>query len=95
MVWVGEPPVADYEPEALPNIASEDVEPRSWHAFVAPRRGWALDDFDWTVIASAFGGLVGGALADRLAQVRVLMRVICRYSLFDVALPAGARKGAR
>lgn len=121
VVSVGEPSVADYEPEVLPSIASEDVEPRRWHALVAPGRA-ALDAFDWPVFAfalpaptavtgsaasarrfmpgasldaSAFDRLAGGALADRLARVRVLMRVIHRYSLFDAAPPAAARKGAR
>ena len=47
------------------------------------------------LITAAYGGLAGGALADRLARVRMPMRVIRRQPLFDVALPAGARKGAR
>ena len=34
-------------------------------------------------------------LAGRLAHVRVLICPIRGYPLFDVALPAGARKGAR
>ena len=66
VVSVVEPPVTDSGPEALPNIAPEDVEsPLAAHS------------------------------ADRLSEVRVLMRVIRLYSLFEVALPAGARKGAR
>ena len=122
VVSVGETPVAKYDREALPSIASADVESQRWRAFGAPGRGGTPDAFDWTVfsfallaltpairsaapgrplaleaslVASALGALASAALTDRLARVRVLMRVIGRYPLVDTALPAGARKGAR
>jgi hypothetical protein len=47
-----------------------------------------------SAIASA-SGLVGGTLAPRFGRMRVPMCVIRRYSLFDFAPTAGARKGAR
>jgi MFS family permease len=48
-----------------------------------------------SLVVSAFGALLDGTLATRFGRVRVLMYVVHRYALLDLALQAAARKGAR
>ena len=47
-----------------------------------------------SLVASAFGGVVGGTLADRFGRVRVLTFVILGYSLFTRSYGDGAEPRA-
>ena len=83
------------------NIAPEEVETQRRRAFVAyalPAITTSLSLSEsqgpcivaCSLVASAFGGVVGGTLADRFGRVRVLTFVILGYSVF-AALTATAQ----